>query len=128
VGDLLSHALDLALLLNGSITEVSSLLQVFVPNREVEDAVLLLARFANGSVGTFEATRFATGWRNRNAFEIHGSLGAIGFNLEDLNRLEVFERSDAAEVQRLLAAVENSARAKSWTTVSSGPERTISVA
>jgi predicted dehydrogenase len=187
VGDLLSHSLDLALLLNGAITEVSSLLQVFVPNREVDDAVLLLARFANGSVGTFEATRFASGCRNRNAFEVHGSLGAIRFNLEDLNRLEVFARSDATEVQgshhvlvtgpghpyvsrfwppghilgyehtfiatladfleslarqqvfhanfddavvvqRLLGAVENSARTKSWTSVPSGPERTISVA
>jgi predicted dehydrogenase len=99
MGDLLSHALDLALLLNGKIAEVSSLLETFVPNREVDDAVVLLARFVNGSIGTFEATRFATGCRNRNAFEIHGSQGAIRFNLEDLNRLEVFERSDATEVQ-----------------------------
>ena len=99
MGDLLSHSLDLALLLNGKIAEVSSLLETFVPNREVDDAVVLLARFANGSIGSFEATRFATGCRNRNAFEIHGSQGAIRFNLEDLNRLEVFERSDATEVQ-----------------------------
>jgi len=99
MGDLLTHSLDLALLLNGGIEEVSSLLQTFVPNREVDDAVLLLARFANGSIGTLEATRFAVGCRNRNCFEIHGSQGAIRFNLEDLNRLEVFERSDAAEVQ-----------------------------
>ena len=41
----------------------------------------------------------ATGCRNRNSFEIHGSQGAIRFNLEDLNRLEVFDRSDAIETQ-----------------------------
>jgi predicted dehydrogenase len=99
MGDLLSHSLDLALLLNGPITELSSLLQTFVPGREVDDAALLLARFANGSVGTFEATRFATGCVNRNCFEIHGSRGAIRFNLEDMNRLEVFDTSDAAEIQ-----------------------------
>jgi predicted dehydrogenase len=99
MGDLLSHALDLALLLNGPITELSGMLQTFIPNREVDDAALLLARFANGSVGTFEATRFATGCRNRNCFEIHGSEGAIRFNLEDLNRLEVFNSSDEMEVQ-----------------------------
>lgn len=99
MGDLLSHSLDLALLLNGAIVEVSSLVQTFVPNREVDDAVLALARFANGSIGTFEATRFATGCRNRNHFEIHGSQGAIRFNLEDLNRLEVFDRNDVAAVQ-----------------------------
>jgi predicted dehydrogenase len=99
MGDLLSHSLDLALLLNGPIAEVSSLIQTFVPNREVDDAVLTLARFANDSIGSFEATRFATGCRNRNYFEIHGSQGAIRFNLEDLNRLQVFERNDAVKVQ-----------------------------
>lgn len=99
MGDLLSHIIDLALLLNGPIAELNSLLQTFVPTREVDDAVLLLARFANGSVGTFEATRFATGCLNRNCLEIHGSRGAIRFNLEDLNRLEVFDCSDAAEIQ-----------------------------
>jgi predicted dehydrogenase len=99
MGDLLSHSLDLALLLNGPITEVSSLTQTFVHNREVDDAVLTLARFANGSIGSFEATRLATGCLNRNYFEIHGSQGAIRFNLEDLNRLEVFDRNDAAEVR-----------------------------
>jgi predicted dehydrogenase len=78
---------------------VTSLVQTFVPNREVDDAVLALTRFANGSIGTFEATRFAIGCQNRNYFEIHGAEGAIRFNLEDLNRLEVFDRNDAAEVR-----------------------------
>jgi len=59
---------------------------------------MALARFANGSIGTFEATRFATGCRNRNYFEIHGPQGALRFNLEDLNRLEVFDKNDATEV------------------------------
>ena len=99
MGDLLSHSLDLALMLNGPVTELTSLMQTFTPNREVDDAVLALARFANGSIGTFEATRFAIGCQNRNYFEIHGEKGAIRFNLEDLNRLEVFDRSDATEIQ-----------------------------
>jgi predicted dehydrogenase len=99
MGDLLSHSLDLALLLNGPITELTSAVKTFMPNREVDDAAWLLARFANGSIGTFEATRFATGCLNRNYFEIHGSKGAIRFNLEDMNRLEVFDCDDAAEIQ-----------------------------
>jgi predicted dehydrogenase len=99
MGDLLSHSIDLALLLNGSITEISALMHTFVPAREVDDAALLLARFANGSVGTFEATRFAIGCRNRNSFEIHGSKGALRFDLEDLNRLEFFDAQDSEELQ-----------------------------
>jgi len=89
----------LALMLNGRVDEVSALVHTFVPGREVDDAVLMLARFANGSVGNFEATRFAIGCRNRNYLEIHGAKGAIRFDLEDLNRLHVFDAGDAAEVQ-----------------------------
>jgi len=99
MGDLLSHSIDLALMLNGSLDEVSALIHTFTPGREVDDAVLLLARFANGSVGSFEATRYAIGCRNRNYFEIHGSNGAIRFDLEDLNHLNVFDAGDTAEVQ-----------------------------
>lgn len=99
MGDLLSHSIDLALMLNGSLNEVSALVHTFAPGREVDDAVLLLARFANGSVGSFEATRYAIGCRNRNYFEIHGAKGAIRFDLEDLNRLHVFSADDATEVQ-----------------------------
>jgi len=99
MGDLLSHSLDLAVLLNGAITSVTGLTKTFIPKCEVDDAVVALARFANGSIGTFEATRFATGCRNRNYFEIHGSKGAIRFDLEDLNRLQVFDRDDATHIQ-----------------------------
>jgi len=96
-GDLLSHLLDLALWLNGPISEVCGLLKTFVPGREVDDAAITLARFANGSVGTLEATRYGTGNRNRNMFEIHGSKGALVFNLEDMNRLQFYDVNDAPE-------------------------------
>ncbi len=99
MGDLLSHSIDLALMLNGSVNEVSALVHTFAPGREVDDAALMLARFANGSIGTFEATRFAIVCRNRNYFEIHGAKGAIRFDLEDLNRLHVFDAGDAVAVQ-----------------------------
>jgi predicted dehydrogenase len=99
IGDLLSHSIDLALMLNGPIDEVSSIVRTFAPGREVDDAVLMLARFANGSIGSFEATRYAIGCRNRNYLEIHGSKGAIRFDLEDMNRLSVFDAGDATEVQ-----------------------------
>ena len=97
-GDLLSHLVDLALWLNGPITELCSILKTFVPGRDVDDAALFLARFANGSVGTFEATRYGTGNRNRNMFEIHGSKGAAVFNLEEMNRLQFFDVNDPPEL------------------------------
>jgi predicted dehydrogenase len=106
LGDLLSHLVDTALHLNGDIAVVSSLMHTFAAERDVDDATLLLARFANGSLGTFEATRYAVGCRNANRFEIHGSQGMLRFNLEDLNHLEFFDATGDRETEgprRLLA-------------------------
>ena len=101
VGDLASHLIDLALWLNGPIAELTALTRTFAPGRQVEDAGLFLARFENSSLGSFEATRFATGCRNRNGFEIHGSNGMLAFNLEDLNRLQFLDATEAGNVQGL---------------------------
>lgn len=96
-GDLNSHLIDTALLLAGPIAEVTAMMTTFVEERagpagkfhvDVDDATLALARFASGALGSFEATRFAVGCKNRNAFEIHGERGMLRFNLEDLNHLE----------------------------------------
>ena len=65
----------------------------------VDDASTFLARFENGAIGTFEATRMAPGRRNFNSFEISGSLGSIAFNLERLNELQVYFREDEAGFQ-----------------------------
>ncbi len=47
-----------------------------------------MVQFANGSLGTFDATRFGIGCKNANSFQIHGSGGMLRFNLERLNHLE----------------------------------------
>ncbi len=99
VGDLLSHAIDLALFLNGPIGRLTATTRIFAEGREVEDAALVIAEFANGSIGTLEASRYAIGSRNRNAFEINGIRGLLYFNLEDLNRLEFFDATEAGPLQ-----------------------------
>jgi predicted dehydrogenase len=94
VGDLLSHLLDTARYLNGDISEVSAMTHTFAPHRDVDDAVLAMARFANGSIGSFEASRFGVGRRNGKGFEIYGSKGNLGFDLEDMNRLKFFDATE----------------------------------
>src|SRR5712692_10227528 len=86
IGDLLSHLLDTALYLNGDITELAASTHTFAPGREVDDAVQVMARFSNGSIGSFEASRFGVGRRNGNGFEIYGSKGSLVFDLEEMNR------------------------------------------
>ena len=57
---------------------------------DVDDAALALVRFENGAVGTIEGTRFATGRKNHNRFEINGSKGSLVFDLERMNELELY--------------------------------------
>ncbi len=105
LGDLLSHSIDTAMWLNGPIVQVNALMETFVKERvhqekgakepvKIDDATLFLARFQNGSIGTFESTRYARGRKNKNAFEINGEHASIYFDLEDPHRLEYFEHSD----------------------------------
>src|SRR5436305_6954695 len=60
---------------------------------------MLVVRIANGSVGTLEASRYGVGCRNRNAFEINGCKGMLKFALEDMNRLEFFDATQAPNLQ-----------------------------
>src|SRR5688500_10138297 len=59
--------------------------------RDVDDAVLLLARFKGGAVASFEATRLATGNQNRNGIEVNGERGSVRFNFEDMNHLDFYD-------------------------------------
>jgi len=115
LGDIGAHNIDLARYLVGDLDEVSAADTTFIKERPlpdsgegawgatgkgprgavtVDDAVIIIGRFKNGALGTFEATRFAGGRRNYNAFEINGSRGSICFNLERLNELEYFSLDD----------------------------------
>jgi predicted dehydrogenase len=103
LGDIASHSIDLSRYLVGEITEVSGLLKTFIEERpmpgdpkqmgkvDVDDAALSLVRFDRGAIGSIEGTRFATGRKNYNRFEINGSKGSIVFDLERMNELEVYK-------------------------------------
>lgn len=97
--DLLTHLLDTALYLNGPIAEGLAMRKTFVPDRAIDDAFLALLKFANGSVGQFQATRFGIGCRNANTFRLHGSGGMLRFNLERLNHLEFADANEPATEQ-----------------------------
>lgn len=111
LGDIGAHSVDLARFLVGGISEVAGMTETFVRERPLEgaagetgevtvdDAAAFLARFENGALGTFEASRFAAGRRNKNAFEINGSKGSVAFDLERMNELDVFFVDDDADVQ-----------------------------
>src|SRR5207248_3534793 len=66
---------------------------------DVDDAVLFLARFRNGAVASFEATRLATGNQNKNGLEINGERGSIRFSFEDMNYLDFYDATLSRKVQ-----------------------------
>jgi predicted dehydrogenase len=91
LGDLGAHVVDLARYLVGDVKSVSGLVKTFLPGRQVDDAIEAAVEFENGAVGTIESTRLALGRRNAFQWEINGSKGALAFDMERLNELQVFK-------------------------------------
>ncbi|NRA76536.1 MAG: Gfo/Idh/MocA family oxidoreductase [Planctomycetes bacterium] len=111
-GDLLAHSIDTAMWLNGPITRVVADTETFVRERMhqetgevqpvgIDDACMFLARFQNGSMGTFESTRYARGRKNFNTFELNGHDGSVHFDLEDPQYLDFFEHTRKADGQKV---------------------------
>jgi predicted dehydrogenase len=109
-GDLLAHCIDTAIWLNGSIQSVSAMTETFVKERKhnltgqvekvgIDDACAFLARFQNGSLATFESTRYARGHKALYTFEINGEHASIAWDLHDLHRLSYFDHRDDSLVR-----------------------------
>jgi predicted dehydrogenase len=103
-GDLLAHCVDTAIWINGSIARVSAMTETFVKERMhavtkkrqkvgIDDAAAVLCRYRNGSLGTFESTRYARGHKALYTFEINGERGSFFWDLHDMNRLKWFDHS-----------------------------------
>jgi predicted dehydrogenase len=120
LGDLGAHIIDLARFLVGEFSEVVGMMDTFVKKRPlgsmtsnlkpliendqygevtVDDATAFLARFENGALGTFEATRFSRGNRAGNRFEINGEKGSVRWDMENMNNLQVYLEDDERGLQ-----------------------------
>jgi len=124
LGDIGAHAVDLIEHLTGSqLGAVSGTLTTFVEERPllgegvglsgtastergkvtVDDAAWFTARLeggeADGAIGAFEATRYATGRKNALRIELSGSRGAIAFDLEEMNELQFYDATAPAGEQ-----------------------------
>jgi predicted dehydrogenase len=114
LGDIGAHAIDLAQFVTGMrLTGVSGTIDTIIAERPllagsaglggtagrgtgrvtVDDVALFTGRFDSGVLGSFEATRFATGRKNALQLEVSGSEGALAFDLESLNTLRFYDRT-----------------------------------
>jgi len=115
LGDIGAHVLDMAQFVTGQrIAGVAAQTETFVRRRPllegdgalgaataggggemgevtVDDAAVLLARTDGGALGTFEASRFATGRKNHIVLEVNGSAGSLEFSFEDMNGLRYYD-------------------------------------
>jgi len=109
-GDLLAHCIDTAMWLNGPIDKVTAMTETFIKERQhtisgkvekvgIDDASAFLARFSNGSMATFESTRYARGHKALYTFEINGEHASIFWDLHDLHRLQYFDHRDEGIVR-----------------------------
>lgn len=109
-GDLLAHCIDTALWLNGGISSVSAMTETFIKERVhqdtgevqqvgIDDACAFLARFENGSLATFESTRYARGHKALYTLEINGEKASIAWDLHDSHRLAYFDHDDDSVVR-----------------------------
>jgi len=110
--DILSHAVDMAHMLVGPIDRITGTKRTFITDRPLpkpggthydrgapgdptgpvtnEDYAACFAEFSNGAVGTFEASRNIVGPQSQMAFEVHGTKGALSWNLETMNEMKLF--------------------------------------
>ena len=117
LGDLMTHVIDMAHMLTGPIDKVISNRETFIRQRPLatpgqgthfsigsaddemgdvtnEDYVGALVRFSNGVQGTLEACRVINGPKCEMAFELNGTEGAVRWNFERMNQLELQFRQD----------------------------------
>jgi predicted dehydrogenase len=112
LGDIMSHVTDMAHMLVGPIDSVVSNRHTFITERPLpkpggthfslgsegdptgpvtnEDYVGALVRFADGVQGSFEACRAIYGPKCEMSFEVNGTKGALKWNFERLNELQVY--------------------------------------
>jgi predicted dehydrogenase len=137
LGDLGAHTIDLARFLVGDevgeIDRLSGQLRTFVDERPVDgdnegdgsdgsdetravtvdDAYSTQVSFESGAIGTFEASRYATGRKNDHSIEIYGSEGGLAFCLERLNELEVL-RKDGRGYETVLVTDPDDPYVEAW--------------
>lgn len=113
LGDIMAHVTDMALMMSGPVTRVVSGSHTFIPRRPKpipgkgthysvgaptdpqgdvtnEDYVGALLEFENGVRGSVEASRTIFGPKNEFAFEINGTRGAISWDFERMNELQLY--------------------------------------
>ena len=88
MGDIGTHAHHLAEYISGlQVTEICADLNVFVPNRLLDDDGSAFLRFNNGAHGVLTASQIAVGEENAIKIRVYGEKGGLEWNQHEPNTL-----------------------------------------
>lgn len=94
-----AHIIDFMRYLGGeaeAVMATAAKLTAYGP--DVEDAYVAAVDMRGGGIGSLEASRVARGWKGRQVIELNGTRGSLWWNMEDLNRLHLFEAEETEQL------------------------------
>ncbi|WP_321369764.1 Gfo/Idh/MocA family oxidoreductase [uncultured Draconibacterium sp.] len=101
MGDIGTHAHQLAEYITGlKVTELCAELNVFVPNRLLDDDGVALLRFDNGAKGVLMASQIAAGEENAIKIRVYGEKGGLEWNQHEPNSLILKWTDQPAQILR----------------------------
>jgi len=95
IGDIGTHALHLVEYVTGdSVVELCADKSTFLPDRTLDEDVNALLRFRNGGKGVLTVSQIATGEENALRLRIYASKGAMRWQQENPNYLELYRHGE----------------------------------
>jgi predicted dehydrogenase len=123
MGDIGTHAHHLAEYMTGlKVTELCAELNVFVPNRLLDDDGACLLRFDNGAKGVLMATQIAAGEENAIRIRVYGDKGGLDWFQHEPNSLIVKWLGQPMQVLRVGTSLDSAVAAHNTRTPGGHPE------
>ena len=123
MGDIGTHAHHLAEYMTGlRVTELCAELNIFVPNRLLDDDGACLIRFDNGAKGVLMATQIAAGEENAIRIRIYGDKGGLDWFQHEPNTLAIKWLGQPMQVLRVGTSLDSAIAAHNTRTPGGHPE------
>lgn len=123
MGDIGTHAHHLAEYMTGlKVTELCAELNVFVPNRLLDDDGACLLRFDNGAKGVLMATQIAAGEENAIRIRVYGDKGGLDWEQMEPNTLILKWAGQPMQVLRVGTSLDSAVAAHNTRVPGGHPE------
>jgi predicted dehydrogenase len=123
MGDIGTHANHLAEYITGlKVVEICSELNIFVPNRLLDDDGAALLRFENGARGVLTATQVAAGEENAIRIRVYGEKGGLDWFQHEPNTLILKWSGKPTQILRVGTSMDSKVAAHNTRTPGGHPE------